>query len=162
MRIIGIDPGLRHCGWGVIEISGARLTHRAHGVIHPPTTGPLSRRLGALYDGLAAVLALHAPEDAAMEEAFMAKNAASALKLGHARGAIMTALNQYRLGVAEYAARTVKKAVVGAGGAEKDQVALMINMLLPGCGAKDDAADALAVAICHAHHAPALVVKRAS
>jgi crossover junction endodeoxyribonuclease RuvC len=161
-KIIGIDPGLRRCGWGIVEARGSRLSHLAHGVITPPIEGPLSARLLGLFEALTEILLHYKPTEAAMEEAFMAKNAASALKLGHARGAAMMAITARDVDVAEYAARTVKKSVVGTGGADKDQVSLMINMLLPGCGAQSDAADALAVAICHAHAASLAAYKVAS
>ena len=152
IRILGIDPGLRHTGWGIITVAGSRLSLVAEGRISAKTDLPLSERLMTIHAELEAVIAEHRPDEAAAEEVFMATNAASALKLGHARAAALLAPARAGLPVAEYAARLVKKSVVGTGRAEKQQVAAMIAILLPGCKAKDDAADALAVAICHAHH----------
>lgn len=152
IRILGLDPGLRRTGWGVLDIDGARLRHVAHGVIAPADTLPLASRLLCLFEGVSAVIALHAPDEAAVEETFMTANGASTLKLGHARAAAMIAPARAGLLVAEYAAKVVKKAVVGTGGADKHQVAFMIARLLPAAGgATADAADALAVAIAHAH-----------
>ncbi len=152
IRILGLDPGLRRTGWGVVIIDGARLTHVAHGVIAPRDTLAFSDRLLALFQGICAVVADHAPHEAAIEETFVNTNAASTLKLGHARAAAMLAPAQAGLPVAEYAATVVKKAVVGTGGADKTQVAFMIRRLLPAAGeVTADAADALAVAIAHAH-----------
>lgn len=152
IRILGIDPGLRRTGWGVISVEGSRLSCIAHGVIAPPASAPLSDRLLGVMAGIEAVIAEHTPDEAAAEEVFMAENAMSALKLGHARAAAVLAPARAGLPVAEYAARLVKKSVVGTGSADKAQIAAMIRILLPGTGAKADAADALAVAICHAHH----------
>jgi len=152
IRILGLDPGLRRTGWGVVAIDGARLIHIAHGVIAPLDTLPLASRLLILFEAVAEVIALHAPQEAAVEETFMTANGASTLKLGHARAAVMIAPAQAGLPVAEYAAKVVKKAVVGTGGADKDQVAFMIARILPTAGSPTaDAADALAVAIAHAH-----------
>ena len=152
IRIIGLDPGLRRAGWGIISVQGSRLAHVAHGVIAPPQTGALSDRLLFLFERLATVIAEHRPHEAAVEESFVNANASSTLKLGHARAAIMLAPAQAGLSVAEYAARYVKKSVVGTGAAEKTQVLFMIKRLLPGAGVSGaDAADALAVAIAHAH-----------
>ena len=152
IRILGLDPGLRRTGWGVIEIEGARLTHVAHGVIVPKDTAPFSERLLALFEGISEVVALHSPHEAAVEETFMNNNAASALKLGHARAMALVVPARAGLTVAEYAATVVKKAVVGTGAADKTQVAFMIARLLPKAGpTTSDAADALAVAIAHAH-----------
>lgn len=151
IRILGVDPGLRRCGWGVISVEGTRLGHVAHGVITPPTAAAMAERLMALFTELESVVAEQRPDFAAVEECFMSKNASSALKLGQARGAALLAPARAGLPVAEYAAREIKKAVVGTGGAEKAQVAAMIGVLLPGCRAAADAADALAVAVCHAH-----------
>jgi crossover junction endodeoxyribonuclease RuvC len=152
IRILGLDPGLRHTGWGVIAVEGSRISHIAHGVIAPPTAGALSDRLLALFEAVAAIIALHAPHEAAIEETFVTANGASTLKLGHARAAAMIAPARAGLPVAEYAAKVVKKAVVGTGGADKRQVAFMIARLLPTAGGPTaDAADALAVAIAHAH-----------
>ena len=153
MRILGIDPGLRRCGWGVLEHRAGRTGFVACGVITPPPKADLAARLCAIYEGIKAVLDEHAPAEAAIEDSFVSANPGSALKLGHARAAAMLAPAHAGLGVAEYAPRLVKQAVTGKGGAEKSQVEIMVRMLLPGCGANADAADALAVAICHAHHA---------
>ncbi|MHA6288877.1 crossover junction endodeoxyribonuclease RuvC [Maricaulis sp. CAU 1757] len=152
VRILGIDPGLRRMGWGVIEVEGSRLKAVAHGVVCPPVQAPLSDRLSHIFSAVSELVVSHRPHEAAIEEAFMAANASSALKLGHARAAALLAPAQMGLPVAEYAARLVKKAVVGTGAAGKDQVAAMIGVLLPGTDARADAADALAIAICHAHH----------
>jgi crossover junction endodeoxyribonuclease RuvC len=152
MRILGLDPGLRRTGWGVITVQGARIGHVAHGVIAPKDTLPFAERLLTLFDAISAVIAEHQPAEAAVEETFMNNNAASALKLGHARAMALVAPARAGLPVAEYAATVVKKAVVGTGGADKDQVAFMIARLLPAArGVNADAADALAVAIAHAH-----------
>ena len=152
IRILGLDPGLRRTGWGIVAIDGARLIHVAHGVIAPSAALPFPRRLLALFDGVTAIIALHAPDEAAIEETFMTANGASTLKLGHARAAAMLAPAKAGLAVAEYAAKVVKKAVVGTGGADKAQVAFMIARMLPTAGSPTaDAADALAVAITHAH-----------
>lgn len=152
IRILGLDPGLRRTGWGVIVSEGSRLTHVAHGVIKPPETAPFSERLLMLFEEISAVVAAHQPDEAAVEETFMNNNAASALKLGHARAMALVAPARAGLPVAEYAATVVKKAVVGTGSADKDQVGFMIARLLPSAGKTSaDAADALAVAIAHAH-----------
>jgi len=152
LRILGLDPGLRKTGWGVIRVEGNRLSHLGHGVIAPDEKAPFSERLLALFDGISAVVADWTPDEAAIEETFMNTNAASALKLGHARAAALLAPAKAGLPVAEYAARVVKKSVVGTGAADKDQVAFMIARILPGsAGASADAADALAVAVAHAH-----------
>lgn len=152
MKILGIDPGLQKTGWGVVDASGNRLTHVAHGIIKTDPKMDMSRRLETIYDGLADIIMRWKPQDAAIEETFVNKNPASALKLGLARGAAMLAPARARLDVAEYPANLVKKSVVGAGHAEKTQVQMMIKILLQGVEAEADAADALAVAICHAHH----------
>jgi crossover junction endodeoxyribonuclease RuvC len=152
IRILGLDPGLRRTGWGVVAIEGARLRHLAHGVVAPDDKAPLSERLLALYQGVAEVVAAWAPDEAAIEETFVTANGSSTLKLGHARAAAMLAPAAAGLSVAEYAATVVKKALVGTGGADKAQIAFMVARLLPTSGAPvADAADALAVAICHAH-----------
>jgi len=150
--ILGLDPGLRKTGWGVIAVEGSRLRWIAHGVVSPDDKAPFSERLLALFEGVCAVVRAHAPDEAAIEETFVNVNAASTLKLGHARAAALLAPAQAGLPVAEYAPSEVKKAVVGTGGADKAQVAFMIRRLLPACGnASADAADALAVAVAHAH-----------
>jgi crossover junction endodeoxyribonuclease RuvC len=152
IRIIGLDPGLRRTGWGVIVCEGARLRHVAHGVIAPRENAAFADRLLHLFDALTEVIAAHAPDEAAVEEVFVNMNPSSTLKLGHARAAALIAPAKAGLLVAEYAARQVKKAVVGAGAADKTQIAFMIRRLLPTAGdVTADAADALAVAVTHAH-----------
>jgi crossover junction endodeoxyribonuclease RuvC len=154
MRILGLDPGLRHTGWGVIDAADGRLVHIADGVADAPSEQPLAVRLVALFRQVGAVLDRFHPDEAAVEESFVNRNAASTLKLGLARGVVLLAPAERGLPVVEYSANRIKKAVVGAGHAEKAQVQMMVRRLLPGfaVGAAD-AADALAVAICHAHHA---------
>lgn len=153
MIILGVDPGLNCTGWGVISAVGNRLTHVAHGQITTRPSEPLAARLVRLFDELTDVILQHQPSAAAVEETFLNKNPQSTLKLGHARGAALVALARTGTEVGEYSAKIVKKSIVGTGNAEKQQVQAMIGRLLPGAkitGA--DAADALAVAICHAHH----------
>lgn len=151
--IIGIDPGLRHTGWGIIGQDGNRLRFIAAGRVSPDPDLPMAARLCALAEALAAVVAHHRPSEAAIEETFVHKSAASALKLGQARGAAMLALAQAGLAVTEYAANRIKQSITGYGHADKGQIQAMIGMLLPGSGKlAADAADALAVAITHAHH----------
>lgn len=154
MRILGLDPGLTHTGWGVIDVAGNRLRHVADGRISSSASMPLPERLARLDAALAEVIAAWQPEAAAVEETFVNKNALSALKLGQARGVVLLAPARAGLPVAEYAANLVKKSVVGNGHAEKEQVAHMVRILLAlkAAGGSADAADALAVAICHAHH----------
>jgi crossover junction endodeoxyribonuclease RuvC len=152
MRLIGLDPGLRNTGWGVIDAEGNRLTHVASGVVHSDEGRPLAERLCQLFDAVAAVIAQWQPREAAVEETFVNKNPISTLKLGQARGAVLMAPAKLGLLVLEYGANHIKKSVVGAGHADKRQVELMVRRLLPGSDATADAADALAVAICHAHH----------
>ena len=153
-RVLGLDPGLRRTGWGVIESVDNRLRHVGHGVVDTDARSSVPERLCALHEGLAAVLARHAPDEAAVEETFVNRNPESTLKLGLARGVVLLAPAQAGLSVHEYAANRIKKALVGAGHADKEQVALMVRHLLPGVGAAPaDATDALAVAICHAHAA---------
>ncbi len=157
MRVVGLDPGLRHTGWGVIDVAGNRLSHVADGVVHAPLDLPLAARLVVLFRQIGAVLERFAPDEAAVEESFVNKNPASTLKLGVARGVVLLAPAERGLKVCEYPTNLVKKSVVGAGHAEKAQIQLMVRRLLPGCAiASADAADALAVAICHAHHANTL------
>jgi crossover junction endodeoxyribonuclease RuvC len=154
MRILGLDPGLRHTGWGVIDVDGNRLTHVADGVASAPTDLPIGERLVLLFRQLGEVLERFRPDQAAVEETFVNRNPASTLKLGVARGVVLLAPAERGVPVSEYSTNLVKKSVVGAGHAEKAQVQLMVRRLLPGCAVvKADAADALAVAICHAHHA---------
>jgi crossover junction endodeoxyribonuclease RuvC len=152
IRILGLDPGLRRTGWGVVSLEGARLSHVAHGVIAPAETMPFAERLLWLFEKTAEVIEAYAPDEAAIEETFVTANGSSTLKLGHARAAAMLAPARAGLSVAEYAAKVVKKSVVGTGGADKLQVAFMVRRILPAAGqASADAADALAVAIAHAH-----------
>jgi len=153
VKILGLDPGLGTTGWGLIEAEGNRLRHLANGQLKTDTGAPLPRRLAALADQLEALLADHAPAAAAVEEVFVNKNPQSTLKLGQARGVVIMIAARAGIEVGEYAARLVKKAVVGNGNAEKAQVHAMVSRLLPGVPiAGPDAADALAVAITHAHH----------
>ena len=153
MRMLGIDPGLRATGWGVIDVDGNRLIHVAHGVVKSDRTASLAVRLTQLHEGLCAVVEQYRPLSAAVEETFVNKNPRSTLSLGQARGVALLAPALAGLEVSEYAANLVKKSVVGSGHAGKDQVAAMVRHLLPGCLPENsDAADALAVAICHAHH----------
>jgi crossover junction endodeoxyribonuclease RuvC len=152
MRLIGLDPGLRLTGWGVIDVEGNRLRHVAHGVIKVSIEGALAARLHELFEGIAAVVAEQQPLEAAVEETFVNVNPGSTLKLGQARGVVLLAPARAGLPVFEYAANLVKKSVVGTGHADKRQIAMMVGRLLPGVVATADAADALAVAICHAHH----------
>jgi len=152
MRLLGVDPGLRFTGWGVIDVDGNRLRHVANGVIKSGT-GDLAIRLRRLHDGLQEVLARHAPDSAAIEETFVNRDGQSTLKLGQARGVAMLVPALAGIPVSEYAANSVKKSVVGYGHADKTQIGHMIGVLLPGATVDSpDAADALAVAICHAHH----------
>lgn len=152
MRLIGLDPGLRLTGWGVIDVDGNRLRHVAHGVVKVPADQSLAERLCALFEAIAGVVAEQQPTEAAVEETFVNVNPGSTLKLGQARGVVMLAPARAGLPVFEYSANLVKKSVVGAGHADKHQIAMMVGRLLPGVVATKDAADALAVAICHAHH----------
>ena len=152
MRLIGLDPGLRLTGWGVIDVEGNRLRYVAHGVIKVAGERSLAERLCELFDEVAAVVAVQQPAEAAVEETFVNVNPGSTLKLGQARGVVLLAPARAGLPVFEYAANLVKKSVVGVGHADKRQIAMMVGRLLPGVEATADAADALAVAICHAHH----------
>lgn len=153
VRILGVDPGLRHTGWGIVDAEGFRLSFVGSGAVHSATGENLAVRLRKLYDGLAEVIAQFAPDEAAVEETFVNRDAQSTLKLGHARGIALLAPARAGLEVHEYAANLVKKTVVGAGHAEKAQVQMMVKTLLPRAEALTaDAADALAVAICHAQH----------
>ena len=153
VRVLGLDPGLRFMGWGVIESAGNRLTHIADGVIATDSAESVPLRLKALHDALAALLAEYRPDEAAVEETYVNRNGSATLKLGYARGVALLAPALVGIPVAEYAAKTVKMAVVGTGSADKDQVTAMVRRLLPSALVKRaDAADALAVAICHAHH----------
>ena len=153
MRILGLDPGLGTTGWGLVEAEGNRLVHIANGQMKTDSSAPLPRRLAHLADQIDAVIANHLPDAAAVEEVFVNQNPQSTLKLGQARGVVLMCAARAGMEVGEYAPTLVKKAVVGTGGAEKAQVHAMISRLLPGAKiAGPDAADALAVAITHAHH----------
>ena len=153
MLILGLDPGLGTTGWGLIRAEGNRLSHLANGQLKTDSAAPLPRRLAHLDAMLAALITDHAPDAAAVEEVFVNANPQSTLKLGQARGVVICAVARAGLDVGEYAARLVKKAVVGVGNAEKAQVHAMVQRLLPAAKiAGADAADALAVAITHAHH----------
>jgi len=152
MIILGLDPSLSCTGWGVVRSEGARLSHIANGEIATDAKAPLPERLLHLHDAVFAVIGQYAPDRAAVEEVFVNKNPQSTLKLAQARGAVLTACGRAGLTLSEHAARRVKKAVVGTGGAEKEQVQAMLGILLPGAAvAGPDAADALAVAIADAH-----------
>ena len=153
MKILGLDPGLGTTGWGLIQAEGNRLSHVANGQLKTDSAAALPRRLAHLADQLEALIADHSPSSAAVEEVFVNKNPQSTLKLGQARGVVIMVAARSGIEVGEYAARLVKKAVVGNGNAEKAQVHAMVARLLPGTKiAGTDAADALAVAITHAHH----------
>jgi crossover junction endodeoxyribonuclease RuvC len=153
MRVLGIDPGLRNMGWGVIDVVGSKISHVANGTC-TSVTGDLGGRLLSLHHQLTAVIIEHAPETAAVEQTFVNKDGAGTLKLGQARGIAMLVPAQAGLTVGEYFPNAVKKAVVGVGHADKKQVEHMVRMQLPGVQISGpDAADALAIAICHAHHA---------
>lgn len=152
MRVLGIDPGLRNLGWGIIEMQGSRLSHIANGIIHSQGSD-LATRLLSLHAELTRIIAQHHPDAAAVEQTFVNKDAVATLKLGQARGVALLAPAQAGIAVGEYAPNAVKKAVVGVGHADKTQIAHMVRHQLPGVSlAGPDAADALAVAICHAHH----------
>lgn len=151
MRVMGLDPGLRALGWGVVDVSGSKLKHVANGICKT-TTGPLGPRLVALFDELSAIWETYAPDAAAVEQTFVNKDGAGTLKLGQARGIAMLVPARAGIEVGEYAPNAVKKAVVGVGHADKRQIDHMVRMQLPGVEiAGADAADALAIAICHAH-----------
>ena len=158
MRVLGIDPGLRNLGWGVIDVIGARLSHVANGICHTEKgdvadKGDLAQRLLSLHSQLSEVLRKYSPDEAAVENTFVNKDAVATLKLGQARGIALLVPAQFGLAVGEYAPNAVKKTVVGVGHAAKVQVDHMVRIHLPGVQiAGQDAADALAIAICHAHH----------
>src|SRR5579871_1367672 len=160
IRIIGIDPGLRRTGWGVIEVEGNRLSFIGCGSVEPPDDLPLASRLLAIHEGLAAVLGDFHPLEAAVEQTFVNKDGVATLKLGQARGVAMLAPAMYGIAVSEYAPNLVKKTVVGAGHADKNQVLVMLKILLPKAEPmSSDAADALAIAITHAHHRQSTVLR---
>src|SRR5262245_10390496 len=153
IRILGIDPGLRRTGWGVVTIEGNRLSFVACGSVTTDESAPLATRLVAIHDGLRRVVGDHSPDEAAVEATFVNKDATATLKLGQARGIAMLVPALAGLTVAEYAPNLVKKTIVGAGHSEKIQIRMMVKVLLPKADPQsDDAADALAIAVCHAHH----------
>ncbi len=152
-RLLGLDPGLQFTGWGLVEVDGNRLRHLGDGVIATIASDSVPERLRMLHDALTALMSELRPDEAAVEETYVNRNGAATLKLGYARGVALLAPALLGIKVAEYGAKAVKKAVVGNGNADKEQVQMMVRLLLPGCLIKRaDAADALAVAICHAHH----------
>jgi crossover junction endodeoxyribonuclease RuvC len=152
MIILGIDPGLALTGWGVIQSEGSKLSYLAGGVVKTNAKAPMAERLATLHDGLQEVLKTYQPDTAAVEEVFVNSNAHTSLKLGQARGIALLLPQLHGLDVSEYTPLMVKKSVVGYGKAEKEQVAQMVKMLLPTADVSQaDTADALAVAICHAH-----------
>jgi crossover junction endodeoxyribonuclease RuvC len=157
IRIIGIDPGLRRTGWGVVETLGNNLRFIASGTVTSDDKADLAQRLCQLHDGISAVLLEHAPDEAAVEQTFVNANAVSTLKLGQARGIAMLVPARAGLRVAEYAPNAVKKSVIGVGHGDKKQIHMMLRVLMPKAVFDgDDAADALAIAICHAHHRQSL------
>ena len=159
IRILGIDPGLRRTGWGVIDVDGNRLIYVGCGSVESCDSLPLAQRLLAIHEGLAKVVSEHAPLEAAVEQTFVNKDGAGTLKLGQARGVAMLVPAMAGIVVAEYAPNQVKKTVVGAGHADKNQIRVMLGVLLPKAQpATPDAADALAIAITHAHHRQAVAL----
>lgn len=153
MRLIGLDPGLRHTGWGLIEAEGSRLRFVSCGAVDSDAADPLPTRLAALYDGLAEIFRTCRPEGAAVEETVINRNPGSSLKLGQARGVVLLAAAHAGLAICEYGAKRIKRSVTGTGAADKVQVAAMVRILLgQQAVGSADATDALAAAICHAHH----------
>lgn len=153
MKILGIDPGLQKTGWGIVSVQGSRLSYVASGLIRPNITEDLAARLAYIHEELSEIITNFMPDAAAVEETFVNKNPASTLKLGQARGVALAVPAVHGLPVGEYSANKVKKSVVGAGHAHKSQMGMMIRTLLPSCGQiSEDEADALAVAITHAHY----------
>jgi crossover junction endodeoxyribonuclease RuvC len=163
IRILGIDPGLRRTGWGVIEVEGNRLIFIACGSVATSDKAGLADRLVTIHDGLAKVVENYAPDEAAVEATFVNKDASATLKLGQARGIAMLVPALAGLPVAEYAPNLVKKTIVGAGHSEKGQIRMMVGVLLPKADPQsEDAADALAIAVCHAHHRQSVMLKVAA
>jgi crossover junction endodeoxyribonuclease RuvC len=163
IRILGIDPGLRRTGWGMVAIEGNRLSFLACGSVASDDKAALSLRLVSIHDGLQQVVAAHAPDEAAVEATFVNRDAAATLKLGQARGIAMLVPALAGLPVAEYAPNLVKKTIVGAGHCEKVQIRMMVKVLLPKADPQsDDAADALAIAVTHAHHRQSVVLRMAA
>lgn len=162
IRILGIDPGSAATGWGVIDISGSKLSFVASGVVRPPRGAARGEALAAIFTALRDLIGTHSPHEAAVEETFVNANPRDALVLGQARGVALLAPALAGLPVSEYATNRIKKSVVGQGHADKTQVQAMIRVLLPAAGLQSaDAADALAVAVCHAHHRAAPALERA-
>lgn len=150
VTIIGIDPGLQKTGWGIIDCVGNRISHIANGIIAPPVNASLATRLGLIFEKLTEIIENYNPDEAAIEETFIANSPKTSLLLGQARGAAMVALAHKNLDVNEYATRLIKKSVVGTGTADKEQIGFMVRRLLPNCGTlSSDSADALAAAITH-------------
>jgi crossover junction endodeoxyribonuclease RuvC len=163
IRILGIDPGLRRTGWGMVTIDGNRLSYIACGSVETDHKASLAVRLVVIHDGLRSVVAEFAPDEAAVEATFVSKDATATLKLGQARGIAMLVPALAGLSVAEYAPNLIKKTIVGAGHCEKAQIRMMIGVLLPKAAPQsDDAADALAIAVCHAHHRQSVVLRVAA
>ena len=153
MKLLGLDPGLQKTGWGLIDVEANRLRHLANGAVATRRENSLAERLREIYEAVLSVIDEYAPDAAAVEETFVSRNAASALRLGQARGVVLLAPASRGLPVSEYAPNLIKKTVVGAGHAGKGQIRMMVGHLLPGCSIEsEDASDALAVAICHAHY----------
>jgi crossover junction endodeoxyribonuclease RuvC len=162
IRIVGIDPGLRRTGWGIIEVAGNALRFVAAGTVRSDDKAALANRLCQLHDGLEGVLKAHLPHEAAVEQTFVNRDASATLKLGQARGIAMLVPARAGLVVAEYAPNAVKKAVIGVGHGDKKQINMMVKVLLPRASTdSDDAADALAIAICHAHHRQSVAYRMA-
>ena len=163
IRILGIDPGLRRTGWGLIEVDGNRLIYIACGSVATSDKVSLAERLVVIHDGLAKVVEDHAPDEAAVEATFVNKDASATLKLGQARGIALLIPARAGISVAEYAPNLVKKTIVGAGHADKEQIRVMIGVLLPKADPQsEDAADALAIAVCHAHHRQSILLRVAA
>jgi len=163
IRILGIDPGLRRTGWGVVEVDGNRLAFLACGSLATDDKAALAVRLVTIHDGLQQVVRDHAPDEAAVEATFVSRDAAATLKLGQARGIAMLVPAIAGLPVAEYAPNLVKKTIIGAGHGEKAQIRMMVGVLLPKADPQsEDAADALAIAVCHAHHRQSAVLRVAA
>jgi crossover junction endodeoxyribonuclease RuvC len=162
IRILGIDPGLRRTGWGVVEIAGNRLAFISCGSVTTNDRDALAARLLAIHDGLLRILDQYRPDEAAVEATFVNKDANATLKLGQARGIAMVVPAKAGVPVAEYAPNLVKKSIVGVGHGDKTQVRMMVGVLLPKANPHtDDAADALAIAVTHAHHRQSLILKAA-
>jgi crossover junction endodeoxyribonuclease RuvC len=163
IRILGIDPGLRRTGWGLVEVRGNSLSFVAAGTVRAPLDGEMAQRLVVLHEGLSEVVRGFVPDEAAVEQTFVNKDAAGTLKLGQARGIALLVPALAGVSVAEYSPNSVKKTIVGTGHAGKDQIRMMVKVLLPKSEFdSDDAADALAVAICHIHHRVAIARLRAA